>query len=344
MPQAPHQLSIFEKYLAGVLLIFFIVAPAVFIIAHWPDRIPGPKDNFKPLYINQPFHVRLAYVPDTLCCPDTVYPRSQVKEIAALAAADTTKKPGQATTDSPAAKPISNAQTHSLKDSAKLAGTAGHPAYYLVKDLLDLNILVLMLVAAGGFLGNMIYVATSFTTFVGSDKFSRSWLLWYFVKPFTAAALALGLYFVFRGGFLNYAEDASGINLYGVITVALLAGLFTDKATLKLKEVFEVIFTLKKDDRTDTLSPPKFTFNAATPSKLSKTDKNSIVITGENFDKGSLHFAINGVAVPPDEISKTATSITIIYSVPATQADATAFNLVITDDQDKIVFKQAFTV
>jgi hypothetical protein len=344
MTQDSKPLSTFERYLAGILLIFFIIAPAYFIIAHWPDRIPGPRDNFKPLYINEPFHVRLAYVPDSACCPDTVYPRPPIKKETVSTAADTTKKPGQPHTDSPAVKAVDSEQTRATRDAAKQWAAAGHPVYYLVTDLLDLNILVLMLVAAGGFLGNMVYVATSFTTFVGSDKFSRSWLLWYFVKPFTAAALALGLYFVFRGGFLNYAEDASGINLYGVITIAILAGLFTDKATLKLKEIFEVIFTLKKDERTGTLAPPQFKFSAVTPTKLSKTDKNSIVITGENFDKGSLHFTINSVLIPADQITKSSTNITIIYSVPAAQADATAFNLIITDDQDKILFKQAFTV
>ena len=338
MSQDPKPLSIVEKYVAGILLVFFIVAPAVFIIAHWPDRIPGPKENFKPLYINEPFHVRLAYVPDSACCSDTVYPRPPIRKKTPSTAADTTKKPGQLPVDTVAA---GTADTGQMR-------TPGHPVSYLVTDLLDLNILVLMLVAAGGFLGNMIYVATSFTTFVGSDKFSRSWLLWYFVKPFTAAALAMGLYFVFRGGFLNYAEDAAGINLYGVITIALLAGLFTDKATLKLKEVFEVIFTLKKDERTDTLASPQFKFNAITPATLSKTDKNSIVITGENFDKGTLHFAINDVQIPVDQISKTPTNITIIYSVPPApappQVAATTFNLVVTDDHDKIVFKQSFTV
>jgi hypothetical protein len=87
----------------------------------------------------------------------------------------------------------------------------------------------------------MIYIATSFTTFVGAGKFKKSWILWYCVKPFTAAALALGMYFVFRGGFLNMSDDSTNINLYGVMTLSILTGLFTDRATLKLKEVFDVL-------------------------------------------------------------------------------------------------------
>jgi hypothetical protein len=315
--QPTRPLSGVEKYVAGFLLIFFLVAPATFIVAYWPDRIPGPKERVKPLYIHETFHVRLVCVPDTLCCLDTFFLQSNLKD-----------------TDT--------AQT--VKGSKGQMPVAGQRPFYLIKDLLDLNILVLMLVAAAGFLGNMIYVATSFTTFVGADKFNRSWLLWYFVKPFTGAALALGLYFVFRGGLLNYAADVPGINLFGVITMAILAGLFTDKATLKLKEIFEVIFTLKKDDRPDTLAHSVPKFNDATPAKLSRTEKNSIVIKGEDLDKGSLHFKMNDLVVPTADIVRTATSITISYVVPAPPPDLTEVLLVVTDDQDKIVFQQSFTL
>lgn len=341
-PTPPTPLSTVERYAAGILLIFFILAPLAFIVAHWPDKIPGPKENLKPLYIDEPFHVRLAYVPDSPFCMDTFYLRSNTKDKEHPTASDTGKKQGAAI-NRDSSKPKDTAHPPPPTDTATTKNVACQPHYYLVKDLLDLNILVLMLVAAGGFLGNMIYVATSFTTFVGSDKFNRNWLLWYFVKPFTAAALALGLYFVFRGGFLNYAADASGINLYGVITIAILAGLFTDKATLKLKEVFEVIFTLKKDDRPDPLAQHPFKFNPATPAKLSRMGKNSIVITGENFDKGELHFKMNDTVLPPDQIVKTATSITISYTIPAEPPGVSEFNLVVTDDKDKIVFKQSFT-
>ena len=114
--------------------------------------------------------------------------------------------------------------------------------------LIHINTLLLILVALGGFAGNMIHIATSFVTFIGDKKFERSWILWYCVKPFTAAALALGFYFVLRGGFLNTSAEAPNINLYGVMTIAILTGLFTDTATLKMKEVFEVLFK-PKDER-----------------------------------------------------------------------------------------------
>ena len=206
----------------------------------------------------------------------------------------------------------------------------------------------MFLVAIGGFLGNMIHVATSFTAFVGSGTFNRKWILWYCVKPFTAACLALGLYFVFRAGFLNYSADATSINLYGVLTIAILAGLFTDKATLKLGEVFDVVFSVKKDGkpgdtRPDPLTPVTSKFNKITPDKLSPTDNNTIVITGENFDKGGkLSFAINDEALPADSVAVSASMITIKYKIPATQAGKTEFVLTVTDEKKTVVFTHKF--
>ncbi len=132
-------------------------------------------------------------------------------------------------------------------DSTVKEDLAKIPSTELYPGLIHLNTILLLLVATAGFLGNMIYIATSFTTFVGAGKFKKSWLLWYCVKPFTAAALAIGMYFVFRGGFLNMSDDSTNINLYGVMTLSVLTGLFTDRATLKLKEVFDVLLKPAQD-------------------------------------------------------------------------------------------------
>lgn len=185
------------KWWAGIIMILLTAACCFFIIAFWPDKLPSPKDNIKPLYVNKLFHVQLAGIPS---------PDSSVKA-----------------------------------DLAKI------PSADLYPGLIHLNTILLLLVATAGFLGNMIYIATSFTTFVGAGKFKKSWLLWYCVKPFTAAALAIGMYFVFRGGFLNMSDDSTNINLYGVMTLSVLTGLFTDRATLKLKEVFDVLLKPAQD-------------------------------------------------------------------------------------------------
>jgi hypothetical protein len=237
------------------------------------------------------------------------------------------------------------AQKDSLKDTAKQTKTDATGIKKAIKkslpcydcncdESIQFNTLLLILVALCGFLGNMIHIATSFTTFVGANEFKRSWLMWYCVKPFTASALAITFYFVFRGGFLNYASDAA-LNIYGIMTMAMLTGLFTDNATLKLKEIFEVAFKAK-DDRPNTLSGTGIKITDVTPDKLDKTKENIITIKGENLDKAGLKIKINlEVAAYTVSADK---SIVIKYTIPPTQTAATIFKIQLLDKDDKIIY------
>ena len=332
-----EEISLAGKWIAGFLLIFFSLAAILFIVAYWPDRIPGPIERIKPLYINSPFHIRLAGIPDTGKVTVKVKDTSKVK-----AKTDTAKT---ALPDSLKKKKDSIAKTDTV--AAAPAPSTGPP--YTEDELINLNVLILALVAVAGFLGNMIHIATSFTTFIGAGSFKKSWILWYTVKPVTAAALAVTFYFVLRGGFLNYSADAAGLNLYGVLTVAILAGLFTDRATLKLAEVFDVVFSVKKDpkasdNRPDTLVQPQFKFTAVTPDRLSRNERNAISITGENFDKGKLSFKINDTAIAAANLTITATAISIQYTIPAELAALQQLTLVVTDEKNKQVFTKVFEV
>ena len=332
-----EEISLVGKWIAGFLLIFFTLAAILFIVAYWPDRIPGPRDGIKPLYINAPFHVRLAGIPengkDSAKVKDTVKPKAKT-DTAKTAVPDSLKKKKDSIgkTDTVAATP------------------AVSTAYALSEEgLVNLNVLLLGLVAVAGFLGNMIHIATSFTAFVGAGSFKKSWILWYTVKPVTAAALAVTFYFVLRGGFLNFSADASGLNLYGVLTVSILAGLFTDRATLKLAEVFDVVFSIKKDpkssdNRPDPLVQAPFKFTAVTPDKLTRNAGNVIAITGENFDKGKLSVKINDAAIAAENVTITATRISIQYSIPAALAAVQEFTLVVSDEKNKAVFTKVFEV
>jgi hypothetical protein len=248
IPQSPkaiykdndgNEITAGGKWLAGLLIIFFTMFSAMYLIAHWPDRIPGPEEHTTSLYTNEWFHVRLI---DSLT--DTPARRAITTPILAdTSATDSTVV--QAATDSPYTGPVSS-QATSVRETA---------VYYTEGRLIHINTLLLILVGVAGFLGNMIHLATSFTTFIGAGKFRKSWIMWYCVKPFTAAALAIAIYFVFRGGLLNMSDDSSNINIYGLMTISILSGLFTDRATLKLKEVFDVLFrTTPQEERPDKLT------------------------------------------------------------------------------------------
>lgn len=111
---------------------------------------------------------------------------------------------------------------------------------------------MVILVLLSGLLGSLIHGATSFSSYVGDQKLDKNWLWWYALRPFVGMAVAFVFYIVFRGGLVNNTKLES-LNVYGVMTLAALAGLFSDRATLKLKEIFETMFQ-PKDDRAGKLS------------------------------------------------------------------------------------------
>jgi hypothetical protein len=197
------------------------------------------------------------------------------------------------------------------------------------ENSIHLNTVLMILVALAGFLGCLIHIASSFTNFVGSNKFKRSWVLWYYVKPFTAAALAMVMYFVFRAGLLSF-NDPSSINLYGLVTLAALTGLFTDKATIKLEEFFEVVFK-PKDERPDKMEEePEFT--AITPAEIEKNIENIITLSGKNLDGHDLTITINDEEV--SDVTFEPTVITIRYTIPASQDTAAEFKVVVNNAED----------
>jgi len=179
---------------------------------------------------------------------------------------------------------------------------------------ISLNSVIFLLVALAGFLGSMIHIATSFTNFVGAEQFKKSWIPWYFVKPFTATGVALILYFVLRAGLLNLG-DSNQVNLYGLVTLSALAGLFTDKATIKLEEVFTVIFK-PKDARPDKLEKDKVNVDVSgiAPKELVVNQENQLLISGGDTGQQLLKLKINHVDIPDFTIRPN--GISFSYSLP----------------------------
>ncbi len=242
---------------------------------------------------------------------------------------------------------------YSQTDSVKLdsAGNEIELASRLVPDMktvvkkpvcfVDLNTLIMLLIALGGFLGNMVHIATSFTNYVGADTFRKRWILWYCLKPFTAAALAIGIYIIFRAGFLNGANATTNINLYGVVSIAILAGLFTDKATDKLRQVFAVIFQTNEAPRPDPLNNSPIKVTAVAPTQLNPSGSNDVVISGSGFDKQKYVVKINGQEITG--VTTTEHSLSFSFTVPADITD-NALSLVIFDEKDNAVYNQKIAV
>jgi hypothetical protein len=114
---------------------------------------------------------------------------------------------------------------------------------------------MIVLVLLAGMCGSLIHAATSFSNFVGEQKLEKNWIWWYILRPVIGMGVALVFYLVFRAGLMTNT-GLETLNVYGIMTLAALAGLFSDRATLKLKEIFETLFQ-PKDGRSGELAKSK---------------------------------------------------------------------------------------
>ena len=101
-----------------------------------------------------------------------------------------------------------------------------------------------------GALGSLLHAGSSFVSFAGNRQLVVSWLPWYIVRPLLGAGLAGVFYVVMRAGF-GTAGGAAPVDVshYTVAAFAALVGLFTHRATLKLKDVFDALFPPREEEQ-----------------------------------------------------------------------------------------------
>jgi hypothetical protein len=115
---------------------------------------------------------------------------------------------------------------------------------------------LLLLAVFAGALGSFVHALKSFADFIGNRTLTASWFWWYITRPFLGAALAVIFYAVLRGGFMaGTPADAKAVNSFGVIAVGALVGMFADKASDKLADIFDTLFK-GADSRSGKLGAP----------------------------------------------------------------------------------------
>jgi hypothetical protein len=253
----------------------------------------------------------------------------------------------------------SAAQSH-VTDTSKpgadslgaIAKTTGAVTYTIPNDSLDTflkqgytgakgernkQLALLWLVACCGGLGSMIYILSSFTSFWGNHKLQKIWFPWYVAKPVTGMGLALVGFLVLRAGFLSASTTTADINIYGLLAFSCFMGLFSDDATLKLKEVFDALFS-PKDTRSGALNNAQSntsgtTVSSITPATTKVGDATTFTITGAGFTSGLL-VKCNNNPVTSQSLSSDSNSITFVYQAVA--ADGPTMAVVITDPSGAI--------
>jgi hypothetical protein len=107
----------------------------------------------------------------------------------------------------------------------------------------SLEVRLILLVLFTGAFAASIYGIKSFADYAGEETLTASWCWLYFARPIMGSGLAFIFYLVIRAGFLATANaDAKAINPFGFLAVAALVGMFSDKAMLKLGDVFNALF------------------------------------------------------------------------------------------------------
>jgi hypothetical protein len=105
---------------------------------------------------------------------------------------------------------------------------------------------LILIAALSALLGSFIHSATSFASYLGTQKLPRAWVGWYVLRPVIGMALGIVFYFILRAGLVT-TESAAAVNAFGVAAVSALAGMFSKQATDKLEEIFDGVIASHKD-------------------------------------------------------------------------------------------------
>ena len=178
-----------------------------------------------------------------------------------------------------------------------------------ISMLLEVRLILLVLTAGG--IGALIHVASSFADFVGNRNLARSWLTWYALRPVIGMSIAVLFYFAVRGGFLTPSSGPDTVNVFGVVSLAGLAGMFSKRAADKLEEMFSTLFKTDKDlQRKDKLTTRRPLVRGVNPKKLSLKAVNAgsavLTVEGENFDANA-KVLLGGKTITPASRTGTTT-------------------------------------
>ena len=154
-----------------------------------------------------------------------------------------------------------------------------------------------------GILGDSTYGLASITTWIGNNKYEKSWTLWYVSRPIIGGALALVFYFLLRAGLVG--GFPINVGDFGFAAISIIIGLLTTTAMKKLRDVFDVLFGIakRKDEMGDEPTPAA---NAslklgASTTKIKAGEELEIRATASNIDgtyaQGSSNFKIQNTTI-----------------------------------------------
>jgi hypothetical protein len=152
---------------------------------------------------------------------------------------------------------------------------------------------VILLVAWVGAIGGLAHAMGSFATYVGNRELKASWLWWYALRSPLSAVVAVLVFLVFRAGLGAPDLGLGAGDCLKVAGFAGLVGLFAEPATVKLKDIFEAIFTPRRDPREDkagqtTTGSTIPEIATIDPKQISAAAGGTVRVIGRNFAEGCM--------------------------------------------------------
>jgi hypothetical protein len=159
--------------------------------------------------------------------------------------------------------------------------TGANPAFYTYTcpPVAGKNVVWLMMLA--GALGAILHGLRSFYWYVGNRQLVWSWIPMYFFLPIIGAATSTVFYLIIRGGLLPGATESN--NVYGLMAIGTLVGLFSQQALEKLKSVSEVIFTVPPTGKDAQPERPPLIVETVDPQE--GTENQAVTILGSGFSR-----------------------------------------------------------
>jgi hypothetical protein len=140
------------------------------------------------------------------------------------------------------------------------------------------------IVLLSGALGGLVHSLRSFAWYAGNRKLVVSWTAFYMTLPVVGATMAVIFYLVIRGGFFPQAQIAE-TSPFGFAALAVLVGMFTEEAAVKLKEVASTLLNPAEKGKDQATSAP--TVSGVDPNTGALAGGTPVTVKGKSFDKAA---------------------------------------------------------
>jgi hypothetical protein len=121
--------------------------------------------------------------------------------------------------------------------------------YFGWAETVSRETLFFLVVALGGALGGLIHTIRSMSWYVGNRNLRWSWLLFNLMLPVVGALVGIVFYVVLRAGLFSPSTSTASVSPYGFTAVAILAGLFSEQALEKLRQLASDLFSERPEGK-----------------------------------------------------------------------------------------------